>query len=219
MLCESVYLLRKLPITLSTCILRCAIARVSSTSLALSWHLLLVKAGILTSAHIIPTLSLISKPRSANNKSPGNSLLRSPQFSVMCLLDARSLRDVCEEYVRVLWRISRPSVSAWLHRTHDSLHSVSRPENNKKKVRCLIFCPVHRVNGHYTQQHNRFFPWLKLPRRVITIGLTKWRFVQSATPALEQWRHSPIPYNIPPTLNPTLILTDSVSRSKHKIKQ
>ncbi len=65
----------------------------------------------------------------------------------------------------VLWRISRPSVSAWLHQTHDSLHSVSRPENKKKKVRCQMFCPVDRVNGHYTQQHNRFFPWLKLPRR------------------------------------------------------
>ncbi len=93
-LCNIVNLLHMLPITLLTWILRCAIACVSSTSLASSQHHPLVNAGILTSGHIIPTLSLISNPWSVNTTSPNNSLLSSPQFSVMCLSEAHPLHPL-----------------------------------------------------------------------------------------------------------------------------
>lgn len=43
------------------------------------------KAGILTSAHISPTLPEMSKPLSANTTSPGINLRRNPQSSIINL--------------------------------------------------------------------------------------------------------------------------------------
>lgn len=58
---------------------------VSSTSFASSLAASCYDAGIFSSAHISMTLSLMSNPWSANTRSPGNSLLRRPLFSVTCL--------------------------------------------------------------------------------------------------------------------------------------
>ena len=62
------------PITRSTWFLTWAMFRVDSTSKAESCFLPFVKAGILTSAHIRPTLSWMLKPRSASTRSPGKRL-------------------------------------------------------------------------------------------------------------------------------------------------
>ncbi len=59
----------------------------SSTSFASSWLRPHVNTGIFNFAHThtSPALSLMSNPQSAKIKSPGNSLLRRPLFSVTCL--------------------------------------------------------------------------------------------------------------------------------------
>ena len=80
-----VYFWHTTPITHSMWILRCASFLVVWTSVAESWLLPLVNAGIFTSAHIIPTLFCMSKPQSESRICPGISLLRRPQFSVKCL--------------------------------------------------------------------------------------------------------------------------------------
>ncbi|MED6273649.1 hypothetical protein CHARACLAT_008668 [Characodon lateralis] len=51
------------------------------SSFASSWQRPLANAEIFTSAHISPTLSLMSNPRSARTTSPGSNFCRSPQFS------------------------------------------------------------------------------------------------------------------------------------------
>ena len=48
-----------------------------------------VKAGTLSSAQYIPTLSCTVKPLSARTRSPGKSFCRKPQLSVKCTSDTR----------------------------------------------------------------------------------------------------------------------------------
>ncbi len=73
-----VYFLRTHPTTLFKWTLRWAILRVSSASFVTSFC-------FFTSAHISPTFSLMSNPRSANTMSPGNSLWRRPLLSITYL--------------------------------------------------------------------------------------------------------------------------------------
>jgi len=77
-----VYFWRITLITHSMWILRFASFLVVWTSVAKSWLVPLVNAGIFTSAHIILTPSCTSKPQSASRISPGKSLLSRPQFQL-----------------------------------------------------------------------------------------------------------------------------------------
>ena len=75
------------PITRSMWILTLANLRVSSTSTAGNWAFPLVNAGMFSVAPLYATLSCTLNPLSANTTSPGWSLYKYPQFSVMYLSD------------------------------------------------------------------------------------------------------------------------------------